>query len=125
MGDIEGNERDFDIIYHEAKPGDVVVHHRNTIHGSAGNTSLERHRRAASIRYIGDDVVYEANKVDPRLGSQAYDPNNKLDPNQSTPEEEKMRQQHVYEQASKINGKKLTGRQFPLVWPRPQSGAKL
>jgi len=125
LPDIEGNEKDFDIIYHEAQPGDVVIHHQNTIHGSAGNRSLERHRRAASIRYIGDDVVYEANKVDSRLGSQAYDPNNTLDPNLNSPEEEKIRQQRVYEQAKKIDGKKLTGRQFPLVWPRPQSDAKI
>merc|ERR1712046_175253 len=69
LPDIEGHEKDYDIIYHEASPGDVVVHHQNTIHGSAGNTSLERHRRAASIRYIGDDVVYEAPRVDTRLGS--------------------------------------------------------
>jgi len=55
--DIEDHEEDYDIVYFEAQPGDVVIHHCNTLHGSRGNTSSVRHRRAASVRYIGDDVV--------------------------------------------------------------------
>lgn len=43
--DIEDHEEDYDIVYFEAQPGDVVIHHCNTLHGSRGNTSSVRHRR--------------------------------------------------------------------------------
>lgn len=56
LPDFEHEEHP-DTIYHEAKPGDVIVHHNHTIHGSQGNAS-DRHRRGASIRYVGDEVVY-------------------------------------------------------------------
>ncbi len=29
------------------------------VHGSAGNTSTTKHRRAVALRYMGDDVVYD------------------------------------------------------------------
>ena len=45
------------IVTFDTKPGDVTVHHARTIHGAGPNTS-ERHRRAISLRYCGDDVVY-------------------------------------------------------------------
>lgn len=57
LPDIEHNEGDYDIVYIGANPGDVIVHHNQTVHGSFGNSS-GRHRRGASIRYVGDDVVY-------------------------------------------------------------------
>ena len=41
-----------------SKPGDVIVHHWATLHGSAGNVSASRVRRAASVRYAGDDCTY-------------------------------------------------------------------
>lgn len=37
-------------------PGDVVIHHPNCVHGSAGNISAGQRRLAASIRYVGDGV---------------------------------------------------------------------
>ncbi|MEM9375151.1 MAG: phytanoyl-CoA dioxygenase family protein [Pseudomonadota bacterium] len=58
LPDIEGNEEDFDIVYCEAEPGDVIIHHVRTLHGSTGNTSATRRRRAIGLRYIGDDVRY-------------------------------------------------------------------
>lgn len=58
MPDIEHNEGGYDVVYFEAKPGDVIIHHLRTIHGAAGNVSSKSHLRAASIRYIGDDVTY-------------------------------------------------------------------
>ena len=38
-------------------PGDVIVHHANTVHGATGNSS-RRDRRAYSLHYLGDDVRY-------------------------------------------------------------------
>lgn len=43
-----------DVRYFDTEPGDVIVHHWATLHGSRGNTSATRTRRAASIRYALD-----------------------------------------------------------------------
>lgn len=112
LPDIEGNEKDYDIIYHDAKPGDVVVHHNNTIHGSAGNTSTERHRRAASIRYIGEDVTHTPMKVHPLLGGKAYDPMAKPDEKDASRTEWKSKD---------VAGKELEGGMYPQVWPRVEA----
>ena len=57
LPDIEGEESDYDIVYYRAQPGDVIVHHANTVHGATGNSS-QRDRRAYSLHYLGDDVRY-------------------------------------------------------------------
>lgn len=49
---------DAPIVSFETKPGDLVVHHARTIHGAGANASATRRRRAISIRYAGDDVVF-------------------------------------------------------------------
>jgi len=49
---------DAPIVSFETKPGDLVVHHARTIHGAGANSSATRRRRAISIRYAGDDVVF-------------------------------------------------------------------
>jgi hypothetical protein len=46
------------IRYFDAEPGDVIVHHWATLHGSRGNTSASRTRRAASIRYALDGCYF-------------------------------------------------------------------
>ncbi|MCY3813229.1 MAG: phytanoyl-CoA dioxygenase family protein [Gammaproteobacteria bacterium] len=57
LPDIEGGASEYDIVYIPAQPGDVIVHHANTVHGATGN-STGRDRRAASLHYLGDDVRY-------------------------------------------------------------------
>lgn len=57
LPDIEGHEDDYDLVYYPAKPGDAIVHHVRTVHGSTGNNST-RHRRSFTLRYVGDDVRY-------------------------------------------------------------------
>lgn len=47
-----------DLVYFEAEPGDVIVHHWATVHGSAGNASTSSQRRAASVRYAVGDSTY-------------------------------------------------------------------
>lgn len=58
MPNIEADEDGYGVRYFDVKPGDLLVHNYRTIHGSSGNVTSKRIRRAASIRYAGDDVVY-------------------------------------------------------------------
>ena len=55
---IDANPDDYDVVRFEAEPGDVIVHHWKTLHGSAGNVSADRLRRADSVRLAGDDVTF-------------------------------------------------------------------
>ena len=55
---IDANPDEYDIVRFEAEPGDVIVHHWMTLHGSTGNVSADRLRRAASVRFAGDDVTF-------------------------------------------------------------------
>lgn len=57
LPDIEGGSEEYDIIYYPAAPGDVIVHHANTVHGAMGNIS-RKNRRAYSLHYLGDDIRY-------------------------------------------------------------------
>lgn len=56
LPDILKNQDQYDIVSFPAEPGDVIIHHPRTVHGSSGNVSTSSRRLAASIRYIGDDV---------------------------------------------------------------------
>jgi ectoine hydroxylase-related dioxygenase (phytanoyl-CoA dioxygenase family) len=47
-----------DLVSFDTEPGDLTVHHARTVHGAFGNASATRRRRAISVRYAGDDVVY-------------------------------------------------------------------
>jgi len=58
LPDIEGSREDYDIISFDVEPGDVIIHHVKTIHGSGGNTSADAMRRAIAFRYCGDDIRY-------------------------------------------------------------------
>jgi len=91
LPDIEGNEADYDIVYFDVEPGDVIVHNYRLVHGSRGNTTLDRPRRALSLRYAGDDAT-----VLNRASAPAEFP---VDP--------------------KLNdGDALDGETYPGVWPR-------
>lgn len=59
LPNIEGNFDQYDIVAFDVEPGDVIVHNVLTVHGSGGNLSPNP-RRAASLRYCGDDVRYFA-----------------------------------------------------------------
>ena len=66
MLDIEGERGRYDIITWDLEPGDVYVFNAMTVHGSSGNSTTNRRRRGYTVRYCGDDVVYE-----PRPGTAA------------------------------------------------------
>lgn len=57
LPDIEGHEDDYDIVYFDVEPGDVIAHDYRTAHGARGNTTSDRPRRAVSLRFAGDDVT--------------------------------------------------------------------
>jgi ectoine hydroxylase-related dioxygenase (phytanoyl-CoA dioxygenase family) len=63
MVDIEADRGSYDIITWNVDPGDVYVFAGMTVHGAAGNPTVDRRRRGYTVRYCGDDVVY-----DPRIG---------------------------------------------------------
>ena len=58
LPDIDANEDAYDIVYFDVAPGDVVIHHLRTVHGSHGNASTTQSRRAASLRYVGEQVRF-------------------------------------------------------------------
>ena len=91
LPDIEGHESDYDIVYFDVEPGDVIVHNYRLAHGSRGNTSLDRTRRAVSLRFAGDDATALH-----RPSAPAEFP---IDPNLS-------------------DGDPLDSKTYPVVWPR-------
>jgi Phytanoyl-CoA dioxygenase (PhyH) len=42
LPDMDGHEEEYDIVSSELEPGDLLVHHHLTVHGSAGNATLRR-----------------------------------------------------------------------------------
>ena len=57
LPDIDGDPDAFGVVHVEAEPGDVIVHHFLTVHGSEGNLGRSN-RRAFSLRYCDADIRY-------------------------------------------------------------------
>ncbi len=57
--DIEATRSAYDIISWDLEPGDVYVFHGLTVHGAGGNATINRRRRGYTVRYTGDDIVYD------------------------------------------------------------------
>lgn len=55
---VESAPGRYGVQYVEVEPGDIVIHHFQTIHGSEGNQS-SRSRRAFSLRYCDADIRYQ------------------------------------------------------------------
>ena len=56
--DIEADRDSFDIVSFGIERGDVLMFHPNMLHGGGAGTT-GKGRRTLSIRFFGDDVVYE------------------------------------------------------------------
>lgn len=91
LPDIEAEADSWDIVHFDAEPGDVLVHNYRTIHGTGGNVSRYQVRRAASLRYTGDDI-----RIKNRPGA----------PKQ-------LHHKHELQE-----GVTLSGADFPVVWRR-------
>jgi ectoine hydroxylase-related dioxygenase (phytanoyl-CoA dioxygenase family) len=94
LPDIDGHPDDYDIIHFDVEPGDILVHHYRTVHGTGGNLSRYQVRRAASLRYCGDDIRFKSRPWAPR---QLHHTNRLQD------------------------GDPLSGPDFPIVWTRKRS----
>lgn len=57
--DIEADRDRYDIVSWDLEPGDVYLFHAMTVHGAGGNRASDRRRRGYTVRYTGDDVVYD------------------------------------------------------------------
>jgi hypothetical protein len=91
LPDIEGHMQDHDIVHFDVEPGDVIVHHYRTIHGAGGNHTRYQVRRAASLRYCGDDIRFCTRPWAPR---------------------------QLHHTRRLKDGEPLGGPDFPVVWTR-------
>ncbi|MGH7002582.1 MAG: phytanoyl-CoA dioxygenase family protein [Alphaproteobacteria bacterium] len=64
--DINAERSKHEIIHFDCEPGDLLIHHSLVIHGSPGNSTSDRRRRAISLRYAGDDATYAVREVGPK-----------------------------------------------------------
>lgn len=56
--DINANPDKYESTSWDMEPGDVLIFHPLTLHGSSGNASRDRQRRALALRWLGDDIRY-------------------------------------------------------------------
>ena len=56
--DIDSRPDKYEILSWALNPGDCVVFYGATLHGAAGNVSLNTSRRAFSTRWFGDDARF-------------------------------------------------------------------
>lgn len=56
--DINADPARYELLDWEMQPGDILMFHPLTLHGSYGNQHRTRRRRALALRWTGDDVVY-------------------------------------------------------------------
>jgi hypothetical protein len=94
LPDIEGHLEDFDIVQFDVEPGDILVHHYRTVHGAGANLSRYQVRRAASLRYCGDDIRFKSRPWAPR---------------------------QLHHTTRLQDGDPLSGPDFPVVWTRKRS----
>lgn len=56
--DINAKPEQYELLDWEMQPGDILMFHPLTLHGSYGNQHRTRSRRALALRWTGDDVVW-------------------------------------------------------------------
>ena len=57
MPDFEASYDTYDWLVAEAEPGDLLLHHPRTVHGSLGNLT-DDYRRAITSFYVGDQATW-------------------------------------------------------------------
>lgn len=103
LADIRDHPEKYDLLTWDVKPGDVLIHQCETIHGAPGNLSTDKRRRAVAFRFFGDDARWD----DSRPHFMRDLP--KLDPKFPYPDLK--------------TGDPIEAPIFPLVWPK-QGAAK-
>jgi len=56
--DINADPAKYELLDWDMQPGDLLMFHPLTLHGSHGNRHRTRRRRALALRWTGDDVVW-------------------------------------------------------------------
>lgn len=56
--DFDQSRADYKIVSWDMQPGDAVLFHALTLHGSRGKPAGDRNRRAIATRWCGEDVRY-------------------------------------------------------------------
>lgn len=56
--DINAEPDKYELLDWDMEPGDLLMFHPLTLHGSSGNRHRTRRRRALALRWTGDDVVW-------------------------------------------------------------------
>ena len=59
MPDIEAERAQHEMLSWPLEPGDCVVHHALTVHGSPGNRSASTRRRGLATRWTGTDATWD------------------------------------------------------------------
>lgn len=59
LAEAVANSKSLELLSWDMAPGDCLVHHALTIHGSSGNASTSTRRRALATRWAGDGVIYD------------------------------------------------------------------
>jgi ectoine hydroxylase-related dioxygenase (phytanoyl-CoA dioxygenase family) len=95
MPDIDATVAPADRLSWAMQPGDAIAFHGLVIHGAGGNRSAQRRRRAVSLRWMGDDAVF-----DDRPGTYPFD------------------------MSGQVAGTPLRGARYPRVWPRLEPSAE-
>lgn len=62
MPDFEADYETYDWLVAEAEPGDLVLHHPRTVHGSLGNLT-NNFRRAITSFYVGDKATWQPHEA--------------------------------------------------------------
>tara|TARA_Y100000590_G_scaffold437121_1_gene558438 strand:+ start:2778 stop:3602 length:825 start_codon:yes stop_codon:yes gene_type:complete len=75
MPDIDSNREQYEVLAWDLAPGDMLIFHPLTVHGSRGNSSLTDRRWGFASRWAGEDVVY-----DPKPHTMPLPPDHGLDP---------------------------------------------
>jgi ectoine hydroxylase-related dioxygenase (phytanoyl-CoA dioxygenase family) len=96
LPNIEADPSIYNVRYVEAEPGDVIVYHFLTVHGSEGNLG-DHIRRAFSLRYCDADLRFHTRAGAPR---------------------------HAFECAGMRDGDRLADTDHPVVWPPARSWAR-
>ena len=89
--EVHEHPKDYDVAAWDIEPGDCIVFHGLTLHGSSGNASRIRRRRALSTVWLGDDIRFgeRPGRARPYFEGTGLDPGDPMDCNM-----------------------------FPCVWPR-------
>jgi ectoine hydroxylase-related dioxygenase (phytanoyl-CoA dioxygenase family) len=59
IADIRDHPEKYEFATWNVEPGDVLLHHMDTIHGAPGNLSQNQRRRAVAFRFFGDDARWD------------------------------------------------------------------